>query len=79
MDVTGVVTNATRVSMKKISLVVLMLSVTLACQKDDATGTDRACGTYKSGQSLRVGPDGGCYYLNSNGNKTYVEREACKC
>lgn len=56
-----------------------MLSVTLACQKDDAIAVDRACGTYKSGQSLRIGPDGGCYFLNSNGNKTYVEREACRC
>ena len=79
MDVTGVVRNATRVSMKKIVLLVLMLSLTLACQKDDAAGADRACGTYKSGQSLWVGPDGGCYYINSNGNKTYVEREACRC
>ena len=56
----------------------------MACQKDEGTVTqqgavDRACGTYKSGQSLRKEPEGGCYYINSNGNKTYVEREACSC
>ncbi len=79
MDVTGVVMNVTQGSMKKILMAVLMLSLTLGCEKDEATTADRPCGTYKSGQSLRTGPDGGCYYINSNGNKTYVEREACKC
>ncbi|WP_394334388.1 hypothetical protein [Spirosoma rigui] len=25
------------------------------------------------------GPQGGCYYINSNGNKTYVDRDNCSC
>jgi len=25
-----------------------------------------------------TGPKGGCYYINSNGNKTYVDRALCK-
>lgn len=72
--------------MKRFFLLLVLLSSTLACQKDESTegssltpATDRPCGTYKSGQSLRKGPEGGCYYINSNGNKTYVEKEACKC
>lgn len=36
------------------------------------------CGTY-NGKSLREGPKGGCYYINSNGNKTYVDRSYCNC
>lgn len=29
------------------------------------------------GRQLHVGPRGGCYYYNSNGNKTYVDRSEC--
>ncbi len=66
--------------MKILLILVLLLSFSLACKKDGITSAiDRPCGTYKSGQSLRKGPEGGCYYINSNGNKTYVEREACSC
>ena len=34
----------------------------------------------KSGASSKAyirGPRGGCYYINSNGNKTYVDRSLC--
>lgn len=30
-----------------------------------------------NGRTLHVGPRGGCYYINSNGNKTYVDRSYC--
>ncbi|MBO0947357.1 PKD domain-containing protein [Fibrella forsythiae] len=36
------------------------------------------CGSYNS-KTLYKGPEGGCYYINSNGNKTYVDRSYCKC
>lgn len=36
------------------------------------------CGTY-NGKRLYKGPEGGCYYINSNGNKTYVDKSLCKC
>lgn len=39
---------------------------------------DTPCGTYNSKQ-LYKGPQGGCYYINSNGNKTYVDRSYCNC
>ena len=32
---------------------------------------------YPSRSYIR-GPRGGCYYINSNGNKTYVDRSFCK-
>ncbi|UCJ09991.1 hypothetical protein KTO58_12570 [Chitinophaga pendula] len=39
-------------------------------------GTD--CG-YHNEKRLYLGPQGGCFYYNSNGNKTYVARSECKC
>ena len=36
------------------------------------------CGTH-NGNQLRTGERGGCYYINSNGNKTYVDRSECHC
>ena len=32
---------------------------------------------YYNGKQLHVGPQGGCYYINSNGNKSYVDRSNC--
>lgn len=70
--------------MKKTGYVLLMFLLAVACSKTDVspekdTKVERPCGTYKSGQRLYTGPEGGCYYYNSNGNKTYVERGACNC
>jgi len=36
------------------------------------------CGTY-NGHPLYSGPKGGCYYINNNSNKTYVDRAYCNC
>jgi hypothetical protein len=36
------------------------------------------CGTH-NGSQLTTGKKGGCYYINSNGNKTYVDRSECNC
>jgi len=63
---------------------ILFLSVSiLACSKQGEVGSDTEtytpCGTYKSDQTLYQGSKGGCFYYNGNGNKTYVERSACKC
>lgn len=40
------------------------------------TAFARGCGP--SGADLQQGPRGGCYYINRNGNKTYVERDCCR-
>lgn len=42
------------------------------------SGQVRMCGKH-NGKQLYRGPDGGCYYINSNGNKTYVARSECNC
>lgn len=34
---------------------------------------------YYKDHRLYVGPKGGCYYINKNGNKTYVDRFYCDC
>jgi len=36
------------------------------------------CG-FHNGKQLWTGPRGGCYYKNSNGNITYVDRSECNC
>ena len=38
---------------------------------------DAAVGTYNT-NILYLGPRGGCYYINSNNNKTYVDRSFCQ-
>jgi hypothetical protein len=32
----------------------------------------------KTDHTYITGPRGGCYYINRNGNKTYVDRALCK-
>lgn len=36
------------------------------------------CGDH-NGHPLYRGPKGGCYYINSSGKKTYVDRSECGC
>jgi hypothetical protein len=43
-----------------------------------ASTASGGCGTH-NGRQLYKGPDGGCYYINSSGNKTYVNRSECHC
>ncbi len=67
--------------MKKISKFFLILTMLLvvsfyACETPD-TSID-SCG-YHNGHELFKGPKGGCYYINDNGNKTYVDRSECDC
>lgn len=68
--------------MKKIifsCFILLTLSVLNSCSESEETEKDWRCGTYKGDKDLWTGPKGGCYYINDNGNKTYVERSDCKC
>jgi hypothetical protein len=67
-------------------IIVLTISMS-ACKSStsDPTSTGNhngasewVCGTYK-GHTLYTGPQGGCYYYNSNGNKSYVDRSNCNC
>jgi hypothetical protein len=66
--------------MKKFIILAALFAVTLSCTKEDNTGSTSTpdCGTY-NGHQLYKGPQGGCYYINSNGNKTYVDASECDC
>lgn len=59
--------------MKKITLIVALAALVFSCSKDG-----KSCGSY-NGNTLYKGEDGGCYYINGNGNKTYVDRNQCNC
>ena len=41
----------------------------------EATDSSNSCGP--SYAVLKRGPKGGCYYINKNGNKSYVSRICC--
>lgn len=68
--------------MKKLfltSFLLLCLSATIACDSsDDNVSSEIECGTH-NGNTLYLGPQGGCYYYNSNDNKIYVDRSECDC
>jgi hypothetical protein len=44
---------------------------------DECPGSGTYCRT-KDGRALYIGPRGGCFYCNKNGNKTYVDRSLCE-
>ena len=46
--------------------------------KNNNSEQEWVCGEYH-GKTLYTGPRGGCYYKQSDGEKTYVDRKYCKC
>lgn len=62
--------------MKKLLPLAFIMLCLCACSKDSES--EKACGSH-NGKQLYKGPEGGCYYYNSNDNKTYVERSECNC
>ena len=73
--------------MKKITIIFILLigvSTFISCDSSEdeeeyiEARTEWECGTH-NGNTLYTGPQGGCYYYNSNGNKTYVDRSECNC
>ncbi|HMT54646.1 MAG TPA: hypothetical protein PKD16_16315 [Saprospiraceae bacterium] len=46
--------------------------------KQISNRNSKGCGFYKN-KPLIKGSKGGCYYINRNGNKTYVEKHLCNC
>jgi len=62
-------------------MLIVSTSIYTSCSSTDdgeGTRTEWECGTH-NGNTLYTGPRGGCYYYNSNGNKTYVDRSECNC
>lgn len=70
--------------MKKIYFLTVVCSLLLFCTKPDDTiepfdiPNTTSCGDY-NGHTLYKGPQGGCYYYSSGGNKVYVDRDLCDC
>lgn len=62
----------------KIILVILSFISFSSCSKSDDNLQEIECGTH-SGNQLYKGPRGGCYYYNTNDNKTYVDECECDC
>lgn len=56
--------------MKKLFCCIVLLMSMMACGVLECT--------YK-GYPLHKGKRGGCYYINKNGNKQYVNRQLCNC
>ncbi|AFL79712.1 hypothetical protein Aeqsu_0186 [Aequorivita sublithincola DSM 14238] len=61
----------------------ILINITSACDSEESDSeiyesNYNGCGTH-NGQTLYEGPEGGCYYYNGNGNKTYVDRSECNC
>lgn len=66
-------------SLKIVLIALTFISLSTCTNDEDEISTDQKCGFYTNGEQLYKGPEGGCYYINSNGNKTYVERDECNC
>ncbi|MGN6647372.1 MAG: hypothetical protein ACTHJT_12675 [Cytophaga sp.] len=65
--------------MKTLLIRLLLVSV-IFFYTDFSHSTTKATHTcYYKNHPLTLGPKGGCYYINSSGNKTYVDRSYCNC
>ena len=61
--------------MRVLFLLVTMLLLS-SCSTDEDSGKKIVNGVEKT---LNIGPEGGCFYVNDNGNKSYVDRSDCSC
>ncbi|WP_330747025.1 hypothetical protein [Chryseobacterium sp. CP-77] len=59
--------------MKKIILLTGFFVAVISCSSG---GPDSAACSY-NGHTLHVGEKGGCYYVNTSGNKEYVDKKYC--
>lgn len=55
----------------------LVIAFGTGCEESGTSPSSSSGGCSYNGHSLHVGPKGGCYYINSSGNKTYVDRSEC--
>ncbi len=53
-------------------------SASLTKKSKTISSSVRSSRTSSSYNNYYLGPRGGCYYINSNGNKTYVDRSYCR-
>jgi hypothetical protein len=68
--------------MKKNLLLVPLFVFLLSIYSCGSGDEELNCGTKVVSnvtKQLNLGPEGGCYYINDNNNKSYVERSECNC
>lgn len=74
--------ESTRLYFVTILFLSLLSFVSCDSENDNSLDSEQLdewkCG-FHNGNQLWTGPRGGCYYKNSNGNKTYVDRSECSC
>lgn len=66
---------------KSLTIFIALTLISCSGKKDNPsppTVSNSDCG-YHNGKPLHLGPQGGCYYLSSGGNKEYVNRAECTC
>lgn len=63
--------------MKKILLLLLIVVTVSSCEGSGSSSDNSEFCSY-NGKALHVGEKGGCYYINSTGNKEYVDKSYCK-
>ena len=59
---------------------IILSSFVISCEDSSSSSDSSSYGAtdcYHNDKLLFTGPQGGCYYINSNGNKTYVDRSEC--
>lgn len=69
-----------------LSIITIMLFIISGCSSSDdnysfnysPSKSEEPCGKH-NGKQLYTGPRGGCFYINGNGKKTYVDRSECNC
>jgi hypothetical protein len=66
--------------LKTLNQIIFTVITTLlvSCATTNEISKSQSCGTY-NGHQLYKGSKGGCYYINSNNNKTYVDASYCNC
>lgn len=47
-------------------------------RKDKGNGSGSSSSRFSGHGGYLLGPRGGCYYINSHGNKTYVDHSLCR-
>ena len=75
----GFSSDSTAVDFKPVSYRLLFKTGKDQLNNNTSKNSDppRKSPSYK-GRVYRTGPKGGCYYINSNGKKTYVDRSYCR-
>lgn len=66
------------ISLFNTTVLVILLTACSTYEDVSSGNYQTTCGTY-NGHQLYSGPKGGCYYINANNNKTYVDRSYCNC